>query len=309
MMLSMPLTHPALRHIVEHNSAVSSTTLDINHVIPIGVYKHIFQSMELQLWRSRELILIFEGVGGQELFPKARNFFKRPIEELGVPKSTEYNSVAFITSIIKQNQDRGRSCNGEARKESELDSSSLQYPRTAFRGHSTGDEASSCQYVQQFSVVVSSLSIAETRSEGFVIMVFDPGIKFSSYLLKNLPKYVWTLTLETPQLSGIMKEFHDNHNMMCYNIASKYTKIIPQSKQLSVMLLDTPTRARGDSGIFKHSMVCSSCGKDVAGGDEAFAQTADFAMVFSTISTTQQYANSVGVVEYKAQVEQKFAAC
>ena len=59
-----------------------------------------------------------------------------------------------------------------------------------------------------------------------------------------------------------------------------------------------------DSGIFKHSMVCSSCGKHVAGGDEAFAQTADFAMVFSTISTTQQYANSVGVVEYKAQVEQ-----
>ena len=309
MMLSMPLTNPALRHIAEHNSAVSSTTLDINHVFPNDVYEHIFQSMELQLWRSRELILIFEGVGGQELFPKARNFFKRPIEELGVPKSTEYNSVAFITSIIKQNQDRGRSCDGEASIESELDSKSLQYPRTAFRGHSTGDEASFCQYVQQFSVVVSSLSIAETRSEGFVIMVFDPGIKFSSYLLKNLPKYVWTLTLETPQLSGIMKEFHDNHNMMCYNIASKYTKIIPQSKQLSVMLLDTPTRARGDSGIFKHSMVCSSCGKDVAGGDEAFAQTADFAMVFSTISTTQQYANSVGVVEYKAQVEQKFAAC
>ena len=58
-----------------------------------------------------------------------------------------------------------------------------------------------------------------------------------------------------------------------------------------------------DSGIFKHSMVCSSCGKDIAGGDEAFAQTADFAMESSTISTTQQ-AESAGVVEYKAQVEQ-----
>ena len=211
--------------------------------------------------------------------------------------------MAHITSIIKQSHDRGRFCDGEASIESEIDSSSLQYPRAEFRGHSTGDE-SSCQYVQQFSVVVSSLSIAEIRIEGFVIMVFDPGIKFSSYLLKNLPKYVWTLTLETPQLSGIMKEFHDNHNMMCYNIASKCTKILPQSKQLSVMSLDTPTRARKDSGIFKHSMVSSSCGKDVAGGDEAFAQTADFAMVFSTISTTQQDAESVGVVEYKAQVEQ-----
>ena len=73
-------------------------------------------------------------------------------------------------------------------------------------------------------------------------------------------------------------------------------------------VLDTPTRARGDSGIFKHSMVCSSCGKDVAGGDEAFAQTADLAMVSSTIRTTQQ-AWSVGVVEYKAQVDQKFVAC
>ena len=51
-------------------------------------------------------------------------------------------------------------------------------------------------------------------------------------------------------------------------------------------------------------MVCSSCGKDVAGGDEAFAQTAGFAMVSSTISTTQREAESVGVVEYKAQVEQ-----
>ena len=240
------------------------------------------------------------------MFPKARTFFKRPIEELGVPESTEQDSVAYITSIIKQSHDRGRFCDGEASIESELDSKSLQYPRTAFRGHSTGDEASFCQYVQQFSVVVSSLSIAETRSEGFVIMVFDPGIKFSSYLLKNLPKYVWTLTLETPQLSGIMKEFHDNHNMMCYNIASKCTKIIPQSKQLSVM--STLTRAAGDSGIFKHSMVCSFCGKDVAGGDEAFAQTADLAMVFSTIRTTQQ-AWSVGVVEYKAQVDQKFVAC
>ena len=69
--------------------------------------------------------------------------------------------------------------------------------------------------------------------------------------------------------------------------------------------MSTLTRAAGDSGIFKHSMVCSSCGKDVAGGDEAFAQTADFAMAFSTISTTQQDEKSVGVVGYKAQVEQK----
>ena len=62
--LSMPLTHTALNHIAEHNSAVSSTTLDINHVIPIDVYKHILQSMTIQLWRSRELILMLEGGGG-----------------------------------------------------------------------------------------------------------------------------------------------------------------------------------------------------------------------------------------------------
>ena len=114
---------------------------------------------------------MFEGGGRHELFPKARKFFKRPIEELGVPESTEQDSVAYITSIIKQSHDRGRFCDGEASIESEIDSSSLQYPRTAFRGHSTGDEASFCQYVQQFSVVVSSLSIAEIRIEGFVIMV------------------------------------------------------------------------------------------------------------------------------------------
>ena len=62
--LSMSLTEPALRHIAEHKSAVSSTTLDINHVVPIDVYKHILQSMTIQLWRSRELILMLEGGGG-----------------------------------------------------------------------------------------------------------------------------------------------------------------------------------------------------------------------------------------------------
>ena len=100
--LSMPITHPALRHIAEHNSAVSSTTVDINHVISTDVYEHILQSMTLQLWRSREIILMFEGGGKQqELFPKARKFFKRPIEEIGVPESTEQDSVARIKSIIK----------------------------------------------------------------------------------------------------------------------------------------------------------------------------------------------------------------
>ena len=62
--LSMSLTEPALRHIAEHNSAVSSTTVDINHVISTDVYEHTLQSMTLQLWRSCEVTLMFEGGGG-----------------------------------------------------------------------------------------------------------------------------------------------------------------------------------------------------------------------------------------------------